>query len=109
MELIVYIVAVVAAGSFYYWVACSLYFAFTSRSQLAALRMCWKLALVSIVGIPLAGFGGAVLATLILHGELNKSPTYRQLRDILASICIALICSVGIYVSLISLAFAILD
>lgn|GEM_PF-832733 len=109
MELIVFAVAVVAAGSFYYWLACSLYFAFTSRNQLAALRICWKLSLVSIVGIPLAGFGGAILATLILHGELHKSPNYHQVRDILASICIALACSVGIYFSLISLAFAILD
>lgn len=109
MELLVFAIAIVGAGSLYYWLACGLYFAFTSRSQLGALRICWKLSLVSIVGIPLAGFGGAVLATLILHGELHKSPSYHQVRDILASICIALACSVGIYFSLISLAFAILD
>ena len=109
MELVFYIVAVVASGSFFYLILCSFYFALTTRSQLAALRLCWKLALVTIIGIPLAGFGGALLAVLILHGELKKSPNYRQLRDILVSFCIGAICSVAIYFSLISLAFSILD
>jgi len=109
MDLVIFIVALFAAGSFYYLIGCSLYFAFTARSQLAALRLCWKLAGVSIVGIPLAGFGGALLALLILHGELHKAPNYSQVRDILASICIAVACSVAIYFSLIALAFGILD
>lgn len=109
MELVVFAFAVVGVGSFFYLFLCSFYFAFTSRSQFAALKLCWKLALVSIVGIPLAGFGGAVLATLILHGELHKAPNYHQVRDILASIVISVVCSIGIYFSLISLAFGILD
>ncbi len=70
MELIVYFIALVATGSFFYLLLCSLYFAITSRSQLAALRLCWRLAAVTIVGIPLAGFRGALLAALIIHGEL---------------------------------------
>ncbi len=109
MELVAYIFAVATAGSFYYLVLCSLYFALTSRSQRTALKLCWKLALVSIVGIPLAGFGGAVLAVLILHGELHKADNYSQVRDILASIVISVACSVAIYVTLIALAFSIFD
>ncbi|GJM14071.1 MAG: hypothetical protein DHS20C12_24740 [Pseudohongiella sp.] len=109
MELVLYFAAVLGAGSFFYLVPCSLYFAFTSRSQLAALRLCWKLAAVSIIGIPLAGVGGVVLATLILHGQLYKSPNYHQIRDIVVSISISIACSVGIYFSAISLAFSILD
>lgn len=109
MELVFYLFAVVASGSLYYFILCSLYFAFTSRSQLAALKLCWKLALVSIVGIPIAGIGGAILALLILHGELHKSENYHQVGDILVSICIAVACSVGIYFSAIFLAFSILD
>ena len=109
VELVLYLAAVLASSSFYYWILCALYFAFTSRSQLLALKLCWKLALVSIVGIPFAGIGGALLATLILHGQLYKSSNYHQIRDILASICIAIACSVGIYFSALSLAFSILD
>jgi len=109
VDLIVYIIALFATGSFFYLILCSLYFAFTSRSQFAALKICWKLALVSILGIPLAGFGGALIAILMLHGELNKSANYHQIRDIVASIIISIVCSVGIYFALLSLAFGILD
>jgi len=109
MELAVYLVAVVASGSLFYLILCGLYFVFTSRSLLAALKLSWKLALVSIVGIPFAGIGGAVMATLILHGELHKSSSYHQIRDILVSICISIACSVGIYFSALFLAFSMLD
>jgi hypothetical protein len=109
VELVLYLLTVLALGSFFYLFLCSVYFAFTGRSQLAALRLCWKLALVSIVGIPLAGFGGAVLALLILHGELHKAPNYHQVRDIIVSISIAIACSVGIYFSAFALAFSMLD
>lgn len=109
MELVLFFLALIAAGSFYYLVLCSLYFAFTARSQFAALRLCWKLAGLTIVGIPLAGFGGALLAALVLHGQLSRSLNYRKVRDISASLVIAAICSVGIYFSMISLAFGILD
>jgi len=109
VELATFIIAITLSGSAFYLVFCSVYFALTSRSQLAALKICWKLGLVSIIGIPLAGFGGAILATLILHGELHKSPNYRQIRDILASIAIAVSCSIAIYFALMALAFGILD
>ena len=86
-----------------------MYSAFTSCSQLATLKIYWKLALVSILGIPLAGFGAALLAILMLHSELNKSANYQQFRDIMASIVIPTICSAGIYFALLSLALGILD
>jgi len=46
---------------------------------------------------------------LMLHSELNKSANYQQFRDIMASIVIPTICSVGIYFALLSLALGILD
>lgn len=109
MELILFILAVLATGSLTYFILMGLYFGFTRRPVGLALKLSWMLTIISIVGVVLIGIGGVILSSLILNGAMTKRPNYSQTRDIVAAIIIALVGSVAIYFASFSLAFAILD
>lgn len=109
MDLILFIFAVLAVGSLIYFLQMVLYFGFTARPVLLALKLSAPLTVVSIVGVVIIGIGGVLMATLIIHGALSKRPNYSQVRDIIASVVMALTGSVGIYFSGTFLAFAILN
>lgn len=108
MELIVFFFAAALVGMSAYLVCCAVFFGLTSRPLGLALSMAWKLPIVSLLGVPLFGFGGIILPIIVFVTELRKLPGYKPVRDIVSGLVITVACSVLLYFSTVMLAFEIL-
>ena len=109
MEPVLFFAAVILTGSVYYLVCCLVYFGFTGRPMLLAIKLCWKLAIATLVGAPLLGFGAVLLPALWLHAALDEQPNYKKWRDIIASFMITILCATALLFSSYGLAFSIFE
>lgn len=96
-------------GALLYLVMAVLHLALTKRPIGVALSLSWKLALATVVGVPLLGFGSILLAALVFNGQLAKMPQYSKVRDIIAAFAIATVGSVCLYVIAFGMAWQVFD
>lgn len=108
MELILLLGAILLVGIVYYFLCSVIYLALTSRPIAASLGMCWKLALANIIGAPLFGFGGILLATLWFNKTLSELPNYKQVQDIIVGVVLSLAGTALLFVVTMSMAWGIL-
>ncbi|MDA0688413.1 MAG: hypothetical protein O2948_07190 [Proteobacteria bacterium] len=109
MELIVFFLAMILFGSALYLVMCFFFFAMTARPLLRSFKVCWKMSIGSIVGLPLLGFGAVLLPALVFNGALEPLPNYSKWRDIIAAFVIATIASLIMLLAAYSIAWEVFE
>lgn len=109
MELILFFLVMTLLGSVLYFVICFIFFAITARPALLALNLCWKMAIGSIVGLPLLGFGAVLLPALLFNGAIEPLPNYSKWRDIATAFLISTFVSVVMALAAYSIAWGIFE
>lgn len=109
MELILFFLAMILFGSVLYFVACFVFFAVTARPLLLAARICWKMSIASIVGLPMLGFGAVLLPALVFNGAIEPLPNYSKWRDIIAAFAIATLVSMIMFIAAYSIAWEVFE
>lgn len=109
MELIAYFLAVSAVSIGSFWMLGSLYGLLHRPAVYFPLSLATKMALCAFFGSFLFVVGGALLSTVVFHAEMAKRPDYKKWPVILSGLLISTICCAIMYVSVISLAWTILE
>lgn len=109
MELIIFFLAMILFGSVLYLVMCFIFFAITARPLLLAFKVCWKMSIGSIIGLPLLGFGAVLLPALVFNGALEPLPNYSKWRDIIAAFAFSIIASVTMLLAAYSIAWEVFE
>ena len=109
MELVVFFLALLVTGVVVYSVQCFIFFGLTERPVLLAFTLSAKLAVGSLVGAVLFGFGAILLPTIWINAAIEQLPNYSKVRDIAVSFLISTLSSVIMYGALFALAWEILD
>ena len=108
MDLLIFILAVAATGTVYYFLCCVIYLLLTGRPALAAVAMSWRMMLATILGAPLFGFGGILLATIWFNHALEKMPNYNKWRDIAVGAVLSLAGTYALFFVTLTLAWEII-
>ena len=98
----------VGIGIVLYTVLCTVYFVFTARPAALGLQISWKLALGTIIGAPIMGFGAILIPAIYFNAAVEPLPNYSKWRDILVAIVIAAIGTVVMFFTVLTLAWEVL-
>ena len=109
MELILFFLAMILFGSVLYFLCCFIFFIATGRPPFLAIRLCWKMSIGSIIGLPLLGFGAVLLPALLLNGAIEPLPNYSKWRDIAAAFFISTVASTLMFLAAYSIAWEIFE
>lgn len=108
MELVLFILLLTILGILCYWLLGNLYSLMRTPAVYFPMSLALKMTLVTIVGAPLAGVGGIVLAILVFNHAFSKRDDYHQIREILAGTIISILASVAIFLMTFYLAWAVM-
>lgn len=109
MELVLFFVAMTLLGSVLYLILCFAYFGLTGRPVLLSITLCRKMAVGSIVGLPLLGFGAVLLPAILFNAAVEPLPNYSRWRDIIAAFAIAIMVSLIMLVAAYSIAWEVFE
>ena len=105
MELVLFFVLLIAIITISYVILCSVYFGFTARPISLAFKLSWKLALGTIVGAPLFGFGSLLIPAIWFNAAVEPLANYSKWRDIAVAIIFAAMCTAEMYFVVLALAW----
>ena len=91
MDILILILSLLVVSALAYWVLNSAYLAIVHQAHNLASPLSLKMTLATLLGFPLAGFGGIVISAWIFNNALKEHQTYHQIRDLLAGLAMSLI------------------
>ena len=108
MELVVFFLVLIVTGAVLYSILCFLFFGLTERPVLMAFRLSPKLAIGSIVGVIILGFGAILLPTIWINAAIEPLPSYSKWRDIIIALIISTLTTVVMYFAAMWLAWEVI-
>ena len=108
MDLVIVIILLIIEGILLYWILGNAYSLMRSPAVYFPVPLASKMAMVTIVGFPLAGIGGVFLSVLIFHSSFSKRRDYNIIYGLIAGTIISILCSAALLVSALYLAWEII-
>jgi hypothetical protein len=105
MELVFFLIILVIEAILIYWLLGNFYSLFRKPSVYFPFFLAVKMGFVTLLGAPLLGIGGTLLAIFVFDYEFRKRSDYKSLYVILAGSIIAMITTVILYFSFMFLAW----
>lgn len=94
MEWVVFVFVMLLLAIVFYWLVGMAYGLVVHRPAVYfPFNLAFKMALASLFGLPLAGFGGVFLAVYVFHQSFSQRADYQQLTGLVAGVTIAVLVS----------------